>query len=258
MQKDTHSQRCNPPPGVTISLIVPACNEAPRLRRTVAELLVALPQHFAAYEILLVDNGSRDGTAAMADALAREIPCVRVMHFPTALGLGGAFQEGLKAARMEYVSVAHGDGGTSAEQLGRIWAMRGRADVVVPYITNEQERPRLRLWLSYGFRALVNGLFGLRLRYHMHFVLYRRELIQSIRLRTRGHAFQAEALVKLLRRGHSYVEIGIEDDFEGQAPTRSYRLRNLAWVALFFVSTLYDVYLAGDVPASIPRRVVED
>jgi len=242
----------------TLSLIVPACNEAERLRGTVAELLVALPTCFTAYEIIIVDNGSHDGTDAVADTLANEIECVRAVHFPDAIGLGGAFQEGLKLASMEYVSVAHGDGGTAADQLQKIWALRDRADLVIPFITNEDQRPRARLWISYGFRALINRLFGLQLRYHMHFVLYRRQTIQSIRLRTRGHAFQAEALIKLLRRGHSYVEVGVEDDFAGQAPTRSYRVKNVMQVAAFFATTLFDVYLGSEAEtAATPHPIGE-
>ena len=237
------------PPGVkggSLSIVIPARDEEPRLRNTVAEVLRAAHDQFERYELIIVNDASTDGTRAVADRLATELPCVRAIHLLHVHGLGGAFKEGLRLATMEYVTVVHGDGGTAAPELAKIWALRDQADLIVPYILNDRERPSVRLVLSRGFRMLANFLFGMHLRCQLHFVLYRRALIQSIKLRTNSHAFQAEALAKLLHAGCSYVEVGVLDDFETQGPTSSYELTNVFRVAAFFISTLYDVYIAPD------------
>jgi dolichol-phosphate mannosyltransferase len=228
----------------SISVIIPARDEALRLAHAVTDVLEAVREQFERYELLVVNDGSTDATGEIADRLAGEHPGVHVIHLPRVHGLGGAFKEGLRRAVMDYVTVAHGDGGTPASELTKIWSLRQQADLIVPYMINDHERPAARLFVSRCFRFLVNALFGIRLRCHGHYVLYRRAVIQSIRLRTDGHAFQAEALVKLLRLGHSFVEVGVCDDFEGQAPTRSYQLANVLRIAAFFVWTLYDVYVA--------------
>jgi glycosyltransferase involved in cell wall biosynthesis len=241
----------------SISIIIPARDEAPRLERTVSEVLVALRQHFERHELIIVDDASTDATAEIADRLAADLPEVRAIHLSRVHGLGGAFKKGLRVARMEYVTVVHGDGGTAAVELEKIWGLRHQAEVVVPYGLNDHERPAVRRLLSHGFRFLVNHSFGVRLRCHGHFVLYRRTLIQSIKLRTNGHAFQAEALVKLLRMGHSFVEVGVRDEFDAQGPTRTYNVANVFRVARFFVSTFYDVYIAPD-RSVVSREVAGD
>jgi len=233
---------------------MPARDEAPRLRAAVLDVLDAAGRQFARYELIIVNDGSVDETAEIADALALELPCIRVIHLAAPQGLGGAFKQGLCSATLEYVSVAHGDGGTPPQELVKIWSLRGQADLIVPYILNTTQRPAHRVLVSRSFVWLVNSLFDIQVRYHLHYVLYHRQLIQSVRLRTNSHAFQAEALIKLLRRGHSFVEIGVNDDFVGQAPTRSYSLANVLRVALFFLWTLYDVYLAPTVTAKRDPR----
>lgn len=240
-------------PRDSISVVIPAHNEEPRLVAAIREVLSAVRDQFADFELIIVEDASSDRTPEIADELAREHDCVRVIHLPppNGHGLGGAFKAGLRQATKEYVSVAHGDGGTSAAELIRIWAARGEADLVIPYMLNDDERPPIRLAISRAFRFTVNRLFGIRVRCHGHYVLYRREWIQGIRLRTDGHAFQAEAVIKLLRAGHSFVEVGVCDDFENQAPTRSYTPRNILRILWFFATTAYDVYLAA--PRPLPK-----
>ena len=97
--------------------------------------------------------------------------------------------------------------------------------------------------MSRGFRRLVNCLFRIRVRYHLHYVLYELAALRSIEIRTNTHAFQAEALVKLLRRGSTYIEVGVSDRFEEQGPSRSYTWSHTAGIATFLLWTLYDVYL---------------
>lgn len=231
--------------GDSISIVMPARDEEPRLQAAVTDVLEAARQQFARYELIIVDDGSVDRTAIIADRLASDLAGVRVIHLAKPHGLGGAFKAGLVYATMDYVTVAHGDGGTPSSQLEKIWARRAEADLIIPYIVNDAQRPLHRVLVSRAFRWTVNTLFRIRVRYHLHYVLYRRPLIQSVDLRTDSHAFQAEAVVKLLRRGCSFIEVGVEDDFVSQAPTRSYSLANIRRVALFFARTLYDVYGGG-------------
>lgn len=238
----------------SISVIVPAHNEAPRLAGTVEQIAQAARQEFDEYEIIIVDDGSSDGTPALADQLADTHSFVRVLHLAGPNGVGAAFKAGLRTACKEYVTIVHGDGGTPASELMKIWSLRHQADLVVPYVLNEDQRPRFRLFLSRCFRSTINLIFATGVRYHTHFILYRREAINSVRLRTDGHALQVEAVVKLLRSGHSFAEVGVIDDFESQAPTRSYGLRNLWSVATFLVMTAYDVYVGPKPPAAAVKE----
>ena len=240
----------------SLSVIVAARNEAPRLERTINDVIAAAEHCFQEWELIIVNDGSNDGTAEIADRIAGERKGIRVLHLDRGHGLGGAFKQGLALASKDYVTVAHGDGGTPSSELIKIWQQRTHAEIVVPFISNENQRPRWRLNVSKLFRTLVNALFAIQLRYHLHYILYPREPLQRIRIRCDGHPFQAEAAIKLLRRGHSFVEVGVNDAFEEQGPSQAFGGSQLWSVTKFFLWTLYDVYLSGDYrrPHSITSR----
>ena len=86
---------------------------------------------------------------------------------------------------------------------------------------------------------------GLKLKYYMHLPLYRREDLTRIEIRTNSYAFQAEALCKLIRAGHSYREVGVNDAFEDGGRTRSYRLRNSITVIACLFRLLWELRVRG-------------
>jgi len=227
----------------TLSVVVPALNEEAYLADTVRHIGRAAAACFDDYEIVVVDDGSTDRTGAIADALQAGDAHVRVIHNRTPCGLGGAHRTGLAAATGYYVTRVNGKGGTSPEELRRVWQLKGEADMIVPYTVDATYRPLVRRLISRAFTTLVNLLFGLRLKYYNHFVLHRRELVSSLTLRSDSHALEAEILVKLLKRGHSYVEVGHRDTPDTEHETRAFGIPNVMGVAKFFFWTLYDVYL---------------
>jgi hypothetical protein len=80
------------------------------------------------------------------------------------------------------------------------------------------------------------------LKYYNHYVLHKREIINSININTVSYAFQAEALIKLIKRGHSHIEVGVRDDFSNDVPSKAFRLSNIIGVAFFLFRTFDEVY----------------
>ncbi len=226
----------------TISVIVAALDEERDLEATVCAVREAVAKRFAGWEVLIVNDGSRDRTGSIADDLAARYPDVRAVHHRVTRGLGACFKTGLAAARMDHVMLVNGKNDTPAESLDAILARVGEADLVVPYTLNLGERPFVRRLLSRAFTRLLNALFRLDLRYYNHSVVYPRDLVRSVRIRTDSHAFQAEVLVKLLKRGCSFVEVGVRDRFDSNRRTRAFRPANLLGVGAFLPRVLWDVY----------------
>jgi dolichol-phosphate mannosyltransferase len=92
-----------------LSYFFPAHNEAANLRGLVAEALGTLPGLADRFEILIVDDGSRDETPQIADELAAAHPEVRAVHHPTNLGYGAALRSGFAAARHDTLAFTDGD-----------------------------------------------------------------------------------------------------------------------------------------------------
>ena len=192
---------------IRLTFLVTALNEEEKIEDTVKTIIKAAGDRFGEYEILLVNDGSTDATPQIMDRLARENPAVQVLHNEKNLGLGGAYKRGIQVARMEHVMWVSGDNAETADNLANITSHAGEADIVIPVLLDQTNRPAFRRFTSRTFTTLVNLLFGLRVRYYNGAVLHKTQLIRSVEIVTNSFAYQAEALIKLLRRGHSYVEV---------------------------------------------------
>ncbi len=241
------------PPARSITIVLPALNEEEELEGSVRTTVAALDHWFPAYELLIFNDGSTDRTGAIADRLAAELPHVRAYHHATPQSIGGVLKRGLGLARMRYFMWVDGKGATPRAALDRIFARCGEADLVVPYAANQHERTLLRRLISTAFRGTLNTLFGLRLRQYTHLVLCETEAARRVPIRTSSYAYQAEALIKMIRSGCTYVEVAVEDDFRREAGhSKAFRLSNVLGVAGFFFRIVWDVYVVGLPPA--PRR----
>ena len=231
----------------SITIVVPALDEERNLAGAVRTMIDVAERSLDNYEILIFNDGSTDRTGEIADELAAEHEHVFAFHHEQSKSIGGVLREGRRRARMEYMIWVDGKGATTAEALDAIFAKRGQADLIIPYPTNTIERPRRRRVVSWTFRTLVNTLFGLKLRYYLHLVMCRTELARQFTIRTNSYAYQAEALVKMIRSGCSYVEVGVRDryDDEGRA-SKAFRLGNVLGVGAFLLRTLWDVYVRRD------------
>jgi dolichol-phosphate mannosyltransferase len=228
----------------TLSVVVPARDEEDNLAGAVETLLSVVDGRVDDYEVFIVDDGSTDGTGTVAERLASEHPRVFALHNEHPRGLGGVIRQGLERARMTHFLWVDGKGATTAEALDAILARGDEADLVVPYPVNQKERPMLRRLISRAFVGILNVTFGLRLHYYTHVLLCRTEAAAGVRVHSDSTAGLAERLIKLIKAGHSYVEVGVEDVYgdEGRR-TKAFKLRNITGVAAFYLRTVWEVYV---------------
>lgn len=221
-----------------VSIVVPALNEAGNLEGAVRDIVAAARVELDDYEVLVVDDGSTDGTGAVADRLALELPAVRVFHQPQHLGLRAAYARALAAARFEYFGFLPGDREVSAESVQRILRVVGPADVVVPFHGNSQARPWYRRLLTWGSTTLMNRVFGLRLRYYQGPCVYRTELARRLPKTGRGFFFLAEMLVRAVRTGASYIELPLIHQARVHGRSKAFSITNIA-LALATIARLW-------------------
>ena len=191
----------------SITFLVTALNEQEHILPTVDTIVTAAEQLDADYEILLVNDGSTDATPQLIDRLAAEHQRIRAIHNKRNLGLGGAYKHAIFFATKEHLMWVCGDNSETVEHIVNIAAHVGEADIVLPVLMAGRQRPLLRRAMSKAFTAFVNMLFGLRVGYYNGTVIHKTALITRVPIRTNSFAYQAEALVKMLRAGCSYVEV---------------------------------------------------
>lgn len=209
---DVSDQSAVRPRVAALSFFFPAHNEAENIEALVAEALVVLPSLADDFEIIAVDDGSRDATPQIADRLAAENPRVRVVHHPLNKGYGAALRSGFGAARFELVCFLDGDRQFHVEDLGRLLdrlAQADRPDVVVGYRL-ERADPFIRLAYARSYRLALRMLFGLRVRDpDCACKLFRRAALEGISLESGGAFLSAELLIKLVQRGRRLAETGV-------------------------------------------------
>lgn len=213
-----------------VSFIVPAFNEQSNIADTVLEIGAAAGG-LSNYEIIIVNDCSSDSTGEIIDELARTNYRVRAVHNQENLGLGGAYKVGVANATMTYVMMVPGDNNHPANGIVPILECIGKADIVIPYVDNPQVRHWHRRLISWTFRNLLNLIFRLRVSYYNGLVVHRRALLNTITIETNGFAYQAEALVKLLRRGASSIDVAVPIAHRGDRSTRAFQLKNIWTVA---------------------------
>ena len=195
-----------------LSFFFPAHNEAANLEALVDEALATLPGLADDFEIIAVDDGSRDDTPQIADRLAASHDRVRVVHHEVNRGYGAALGSGFAASRHPLICFLDGDRQFKVEDVGRLLerlAADDRPDAVVGYRLQRAD-PFIRLLYARVYRLCLRIFFGLRVRDpDCACKLFRREALRGIAIESGGAFMSAELLIKLTQRGRRLAETGV-------------------------------------------------
>ena len=196
-----------------LSYFFPAHNEEANLAGLVEEALATLPGLADTFEIIAVDDGSKDRTPAIADELAAAHPdVVRAVHHEVNQGYGAALRSGLAAARYELVAFTDGDRQFKVADLGRLTERLAEPDApaVVAGYRIKRADPLIRTIYARLYRLANRVFFGLRVTdVDCACKLFRRESLEGLRVESGGAFFSAELLIKLQAAGRSVAEVGV-------------------------------------------------
>jgi glycosyltransferase involved in cell wall biosynthesis len=188
-------------------------NEEAYARRAVAAARAVLVAALPDWEIVIVDDASTDGTAALADALAREDPRVRVVHNPRNRRLGGALRAGYAAATKDLVFYTDADLPVDLEVLPRAVRLLEyqQADIVAAYRFDRTSEGLVRALYTFTYNHLIRALFGLRVRdVNFAFKLFRRGVLEKFTLTSEGSFIDAEFLLRARKAGCVIIQIGLD------------------------------------------------
>ncbi|MDI3339518.1 MAG: glycosyltransferase family 2 protein [Sphaerobacter sp.] len=192
-----------------LSLVLPAHNEVDNLAPVVRRALDVLPCLVADFQIVIVDDGSRDGTGALADELAASDPRITVVHHPRNRGYGAALTSGFAAATGDYIMFMDSDQQFDIADLSFLVPFVGQYDLVAGYRIARQDA-RYRIVYAWIFNLAVRILFGVRLRdVDCAFKVFRADLLRAIDLTSPGALINTEILAKAERAGATWTEVGV-------------------------------------------------
>ena len=196
-----------------LSYFFPAHNEEANLAGLVVEALEVLPGLAERFEIVIVNDGSRDATQRIADELTAAHPgVVRAVHHATNLGYGAALRSGFAAASHDVIAFTDGDRQFRVEDLGRLLERLAAPDApdVVAGFRIRRADPLIRTLYARAYRLANRIFFGLRVRdVDCACKVFRRGALAGIRVESGGAFFSAELLIKLRAAGRSVVEVGV-------------------------------------------------
>jgi len=195
-----------------ITVIFPAYNEAHSVEEAIEKSLVALRKHFREIEILIVDDGSKDDTGKVADDLQRRYPNeVRVLHNERNMGAGASLVRGFENARGDLVLHNAIDLPFDLEDIPLLLAQLDGADIVVAMRVERAGYTAFRKLTSVVNIALLNLLFDLKLDDYNFVQLYRREVLQAVKIGTRSTAFVTpETMIRAHDKGFRIKAVPIE------------------------------------------------
>jgi glycosyltransferase involved in cell wall biosynthesis len=193
----------------SISAVLPAYNEEALIGETataVAEALAALTDD---YEVIVVNDGSRDRTRPVVEGVADSNPRIRCITHDVNRGYGEALRTGFSAAGKDFIFMTDGDKQFDVRELERFIPETQRADLVIGY-RNPRRDSLVRLVYAWGWRLVVTALFGYVARdIDCAFKLFSREVWQRVRVHSGGATFSAEFLARARRCGYRVVELPV-------------------------------------------------
>jgi glycosyltransferase involved in cell wall biosynthesis len=207
-------------PFVDLSIIVPAFNEEHRLPPTLARLHAFLAAQPMRYEIVVVDDGSRDATCAVVEAAMASIPNLRLVRQTPNRGKGAAVRLGMLAAHGQIRVMSDADGSMSPDQLPRLLApiLACRAEIAIGSRYAEGARSDIKqpwyrvVWSRLANKAIQRSLVpGVR-DTQCGFKAFTAEVARDLFARGRidGWAFDLEILALARRAGYEIAEVGVE------------------------------------------------
>lgn len=195
---------------ISISVALPAYNEEANIPRLVAALVPVLEALSADYEIIVVDDGSRDRTAEVTRDLAQVNSRVRVVQHGVNRGYGAAVYTGFMAATKELVFLTDADAQFDVGELAKLLPLMAGADMVIGYRAPRRD-PLIRRLNGWGWTQLSNLLFGYVARdVDCAFKLFRREIMAHITVESRGATFSLEFLVRARSAGYKIRETPVK------------------------------------------------
>jgi len=193
----------------SLSIVLPAYNEERIIARTISDILDVLHGWMKDFEVIVVNDGSRDQTASIVATMSEKDAHVRLITHPINQGYGAALVSGFAAATKELTFFMDSDGQFDIRDLAAFFPFIATYDAVIGYRIDRQDT-WIRKLNAWGWKQVVRLVLNIHARdIDCAFKLIPTEFLHTYPLETRGAMINAELLYKLMQAGCAYKEVGV-------------------------------------------------
>lgn len=193
----------------SLSVFFPCYNEQDNVERVVKAALEVLESLKIDYEVIIVNDGSKDKTGQIADKLAAENKNIKVVHHSPNQGYGAALQSGFKKSTKEYVFYTDGDGQFDIKELPLLFPFTADYDIITGFRINRQDN-LIRKMNAFCWTTMVNLLFGMKIKdMDCAFKLYKRKIFDEVTLKSTGALINTEIFARAKNKGYKIYQLGV-------------------------------------------------
>ena len=212
-----------------LSIFFPAYNDAGTIPSMVLTAMIAARRITDDFEVIVVNDGSQDGTSEILDELSTMCPALRVVTHPHNRGYGAALRTGFASATKSWVFYTDGDAQYDPRELGDLWTHLGPGvDLVNGYKTSRSD-PLHRIIIGRLYHHTVKWLFGLKIRdVDCDFRLMRRAIFDRVRLEKNSGVICLELMKKVQDAGFCVVEAPVHHYHRACGKSQFFNVRRIA------------------------------
>ena len=193
----------------SLSVIFPAFNEEANIGAVVADAYRTIPTLASTFEIIVVNDGSKDRTGEICDRLVEELSNVHVVHHPRNYGYGAALKSGIKLARHDLIFFTDADGQFDLKEIAALLEQADAYDIVAGYRARRQDPPH-RLLFAWGWNILVRIVLGIRIRdIDCAFKVFNRHVFDKVQIHSVGAMVNTEIFAQVFRFGMTVKEVRV-------------------------------------------------
>ena len=193
----------------SLSVIFPAFNEEANIRGVVEDVYRNIPKFAPIFEIIVVNDGSKDRTGEICDRLAEEFSDVRVVHHVRNRGYGAALKSGIERARYDLIFFTDADGQFDLKEVAALLEQTDACDIVAGYRARRRDPPH-RLLFAWGWNILVRLVLGIRIRdIDCAFKVFHRHVFDRVQIHCVGAMVNTEIFAQAARFGMTVKQVRV-------------------------------------------------
>lgn len=227
---------------LSVSIVMPSLNEENNVQNAIKDTLQAFDDLGIDGEIIVINDGSTDGTGGVVEEAMIDSSRVRLINHKTPMGIGTSFRDGVQNAKGDIVTMLPGDNENDPWETLRYWKLLEHVDIVIPFVYNREVRSLFRNALSYLYRFIINTSFLVNFNYTNGTVLYRKPVLDELNGISTGFFFQTDILIRSVKKGYLFAEVPYRLNMRSAGKSKAVSFPSLMKVSGGYLKLIKDIY----------------